>query len=69
MGTILKYIRREAREVCFGGVKIGGNNPIAIQSMTNTPTADIEATVAQTLRIAKHGAEVVRLTQSIIVLI
>ena len=62
MGTILKYIRREAREVCFGGVKIGGNNPIAIQSMTNTPTADIEATVAQTLRIAKHGAEVVRLT-------
>ena len=62
MGTILKYIRREAREVCFGGVKIGGNNPIAIQSMTNTPTADIEATVAQTLRIAKCGAEVVRLT-------
>ena len=46
----------------FGGVKIGGSNPIAIQSMTNTPTADIEATVAQTLRIAESGAEVVRLT-------
>ena len=58
----LKYCRREAHEVRFGGVKIGGHNPIAIQSMTNTPTADIELSVAQTMRIATTGAEVVRLT-------
>ena len=58
----LKYCRRKAHEVRFGGVKIGGHNPIAIQSMTNTPTADIELSVAQTMRIATTGAEVVRLT-------
>ena len=62
MGTILKYGRRATHEVRFGNVTIGGNNPIAIQSMTNTPTANIEATVAQTMRIAKAGAQVVRLT-------
>ena len=42
MKTTLKYSRREAHEVCFGGVKIGGGNPITVQSMTNTPTADVE---------------------------
>lgn len=46
----------------IGGYKIGGNNPIAVQSMTNTPTADIEASVAQTERIERAGAEIVRLT-------
>lgn len=46
----------------FGGVVIGGNSPIAIQSMTNTPTADVAQSVAQTERIAAAGAEVVRLT-------
>ena len=62
MGTILKYGRRATHKVRFGNVTIGGNNPIAIQSMTNTPTANVEATVAQTMRIAKAGAQVVRLT-------
>ena len=46
----------------FGGVTIGGKNPIAVQSMTNTPTRDVALTVAQTMRIADAGAEVVRLT-------
>lgn len=46
----------------FGGVTIGGNRPIAVQSMTNTPTADVERSVEQTERIAKAGAEIVRLT-------
>ncbi len=62
MVTTLKYLRREAREVTFGGVSIGAGHPIAVQSMTNTPTADVEASVAQTERIAAAGAEIVRLT-------
>ena len=41
---------------------IGGHHPIAVQSMTNTPTADVELSVAQTIRIADAGAEIVRLT-------
>ena len=62
MSTTLKYGRRKAHEVTFGGVKIGSENPIAVQSMTNTPTADVELSVAQTERIAAAGAEIVRLT-------
>ena len=62
MARTLKYTRRASHEVVIGGYKIGGNNPIAVQSMTNTPTADIEASVAQTERIERAGAEIVRLT-------
>lgn len=62
MGTTLKYSRRHTREVAFGGVTIGGDNPIAVQSMTNTPTADVELSVAQAESIAAAGAEIVRLT-------
>ena len=62
MSMTLKYSRREAHEVSFGGVTIGGKKPIAVQSMTNTPTRDVALTVAQTMRIADAGAEVVRLT-------
>ena len=42
--------------------EIGGENPIAVQSMTNTPTADVECSVEQTKSIANAGAEIVRLT-------
>ena len=62
MKNTLKYCRRHSHEVSFGGVTIGGNRPIAVQSMTNTPTADVELSVAQTKRIAEAGAEIVRLT-------
>ena len=62
MPTTLKYSRRATHEVSFGGVTIGGQHPIAVQSMTNTPTADVELSVAQTIRIADAGAEIVRLT-------
>ena len=62
MATTLKYSRRRSHEVSFGGVTIGGQKPIAVQSMTNTPTADVGLSVAQTLRIAEAGAEIVRLT-------
>ena len=59
---ITRFKRREAHEVRIGKTIIGGNNPIAVQSMTNTPTADIERSVAQTLSIADAGAPIVRLT-------
>ena len=56
------YTRNETRVVNIGGVKIGGGNPIAIQSMTNTPTQDPEKTVAQILALEKAGCEIVRCT-------
>lgn len=62
MDYLKRYERRTAHEVRVGEIKIGGNNPIAVQSMTNTPTADIELSVEQTLRIAEAGASIVRLT-------
>ena len=57
-----KYTRRESCEVRIGTTVIGGKNPIAVQSMTNTATADVEASVAQIERIADAGAPIVRLT-------
>ncbi|MBR4758552.1 MAG: flavodoxin-dependent (E)-4-hydroxy-3-methylbut-2-enyl-diphosphate synthase [Lachnospiraceae bacterium] len=48
--------------ITIGSVKIGGGNPIAIQSMTNTKTEDVEATVAQILALEKAGCEIVRST-------
>ena len=62
MQHTLKYSRRNAHEVRIGREIIGGNHPIAVQSMTNTPTADVLSSVAQTKRIADAGAEIVRLT-------
>jgi len=44
------------------GVKVGGNNPIVIQSMTNTDTEDVDATVKQVLELYKAGSELVRVT-------
>jgi len=46
--------------IFIGGVKIGGGNPIAIQSMTNTDTRDVDATVAQIFALQKAGCEIVR---------
>ena len=45
-----------------GKVIIGGNNPVVIQSMTDTYTADIEKTTAQILALVRAGSELVRLT-------
>ena len=39
--------RRKTKEVVVGNIKIGGNNPIIVQSMTNTPTKDIKKTINQ----------------------
>ena len=52
--------RRRTRAVRVGGVTIGGDAPISLQSMTNTPTADVEATVAQICALVEAGAELVR---------
>ena len=54
--------RRVSRPVEIGGVLIGGDNPIVVQSMTNTDTADAGATAQQVIELAKAGSELVRLT-------
>ena len=55
-------IRRQTPEVRIGKVTIGGTNPIAIQSMTNTDTRDIPATIAQIKALASAGCDIVRIT-------
>ena len=62
MGITLKYSRRATHEVSFAGVRVGGGNPISVQTMTNTPTADVERTVEQVVSVANRGADIVRLT-------
>ena len=54
--------RDETKVIQIGDRKIGGGNPVLIQSMTNTKTEDIEATVAQILRLEKAGCEIIRCT-------
>lgn len=54
--------RENTKVINIGGVKIGGGNPIAIQSMTNTPTADVDATVSQILQLEEAGCDIVRCT-------
>ncbi len=54
--------RRQAVVVDVGGVKVGGNHPIVVQSMTNTDTVDVQATVNQTMALARAGSELVRIT-------
>ena len=54
--------RRKSYEVKVGNVFVGGNNPIVVQSMTDTNTADIEKTTNQILELTKAGSEIVRVT-------
>lgn len=56
------FKRRPSVAVDVGGVKVGGGKPVVVQSMTNTDTADIDATVAQVAALAKAGSEIVRIT-------
>jgi len=53
--------RRFSRQIAIGGVKIGGGAPVAVQSMTNTPTQDVAATVEQIDRLTAAGCELVRM--------
>ena len=59
---LFNYSRRETSVVNIGATPLGGDNPIRVQSMTNTNTLDTEACVAQTERIVAAGGEYVRLT-------
>ncbi len=54
--------RRKAVVVDVGGVKVGGEHPIVVQSMTNTDTADAPSTVNQVMALARAGSELVRVT-------
>lgn len=54
--------RRKTRQIMVGSVPIGGDAPIAVQSMTNTPTDDVQATVAQVLALEEAGADIVRIS-------
>jgi len=54
--------RHQTVPVNVGGVRVGGGAPVVVQSMTNTDTADIEATVRQVAELARAGSEVVRIT-------
>ena len=54
--------RRRTRTVHVGGIPIGSGHPIVVQSMTNTDTADVAATVAQVRALADAGSELVRIT-------
>lgn len=58
----IDYKRRATVEVSVGNTVIGGANPVRLQSMTNTPTLDTEASVSQCVSLARAGAEIVRLT-------
>ncbi|MFP4445152.1 MAG: flavodoxin-dependent (E)-4-hydroxy-3-methylbut-2-enyl-diphosphate synthase, partial [Desulfosudaceae bacterium] len=52
--------RRQTRQIHVGSVAVGGGAPVAVQSMTSTPTADVAATVAQIHRIQDAGGEIIR---------
>lgn len=55
-------VRRKSRQIMVGDVPVGGDAPISVQSMTNTSTADVAATVAQIERIQQAGADIVRVS-------
>src|SRR5579884_2218371 len=57
-----EILRRASTAVNVGGVMVGGTNPIVVQSMTNTDTADAVATVNQVMALAQAGSELVRVT-------
>ncbi len=62
MVALSRIERRKSHAVTIGDVVIGGGAPVVVQSMTNTDTADVEATVEQTLALAAAGSEIVRVT-------
>ncbi|NVJ91251.1 MAG: flavodoxin-dependent (E)-4-hydroxy-3-methylbut-2-enyl-diphosphate synthase, partial [Methylocystaceae bacterium] len=54
--------RRKSRQIRVGDVLVGGDAPISVQSMTNTLTTDVEATVQQVLAMEEAGADIVRIS-------
>ncbi len=60
--SLTEYARFKTREVDIGGVPLGGDHPIRVQSMTTTDTMDTDGTVAQAIRMIRAGCEYVRVT-------
>jgi len=58
----MSILRRKTRAIKLGEVGVGGDYPITIQSMTNTPTADVQATVRQIRELQAAGCEIIRVT-------
>lgn len=56
------FSRKKTVGVDVGGVRVGGGAPIVVQSMTNTDTADVDATVRQVAQLWRAGSELVRIT-------
>jgi (E)-4-hydroxy-3-methylbut-2-enyl-diphosphate synthase len=54
--------RRTSRQIMVGNVPVGGDSPISVQTMTNTPTTDVAATIAQVQAAADAGADIVRIS-------
>ena len=54
--------RRQSRQITVGSVVVGGDAPISVQSMTNTPTTDVQATIAQVRDLEVAGADIVRIS-------
>ena len=57
-----QILRRKTYTASIGGVRVGSDAPVMVQSMTNTDTADIPGTIQQTAALARAGSEVVRVT-------
>ncbi len=57
-----QIVRRKSRQISVGPVKVGGDAPITVQTMTNTPTDDVAATVAQIHRAERAGVDIVRVS-------
>ena len=55
-------MRRKSRRIMVGSVPVGGDSPITVQTMTNTLTADAEATIAQIRRAEEAGVDIVRVS-------
>ncbi len=62
MNPSLSIVRRRSRKIDVGGVAVGGDAPISVQSMTNTDTVDVESTVRQVERLQGAGADIVRIS-------
>ena len=60
--SLVQYSRRKTREVSIGGVRLGGDNPIRVQSMTTIDTMDTQGSIDQTIRMVEAGCEYVRIT-------
>src|SRR5688572_31931169 len=62
MAAMTSIRRRKTRTVLVGGIPVGSDHPIVVQSMTNTDTADADATALQVAQLAHAGSELVRIT-------